>query len=121
MPQAAEEIYEILKEEFPIECDILGDSVVKDLSEGVPLSSFVDAGAGTMLDPSTVLSVVAGLVALLNALLKLREEHIARQKSRAEAELQQIRHQIEELLKSFPDLEPSQKQLAVKKVFPDIT
>src|SRR5262245_50567910 len=68
------QIYDLLKETCPLECDIAGDSVVRDISAGMGPEDFEEAEGGARLDFKTVIEVLASMATFLTALLQLRNE-----------------------------------------------
>src|SRR5262245_11116168 len=118
MSDHIEQIQTLLTELLPIECDILGESVVLELSAGAPLSSFSDAGAGAMLDVSEVLKVAADMATLLGVLLQLREAWNTRQPSPGHTDSPS--RDVAQLRDAHSELSAQQKESAIRRIFPDI-
>jgi hypothetical protein len=66
------EMLSYLRQICPIECRILGRSVVEDISRGRPESEFVHGEGAAMIDFDTVLKVVIAVANLLTAIFALR-------------------------------------------------
>jgi hypothetical protein len=116
MTQITDEVYAVLQDVCSTEAEILGDSVVRELSEGYTAKDFADAGAGEHLDLSTVLDVTAKIAALITALIKLREEWI---KSRvgANGEIEALRARVRELESAHSEVPPDKQRAIESKVF----
>lgn len=113
------ELYGLLKELCPLECDIVGDSVVRDISEGLGPDDFEDSEGGGRLDFKTVIEVLAIVAALITALLQLRNEWRAGRKADSAPD-KELEARVRELEARYAALADDVRRSAVNRIFPEL-